>query len=499
MSLTKVTYSMIDGAPVNVKDFGAVGDGVTDDANAVQAALDFIKSAGSGSLYFPSGVYLLDTKAATISDAVAEINSVQHLTISGEGYSSVIRVSDNLNWHFIQITDCEYVSITNLVCIGRDPTLFSGGHRAINFTNCQEVAVTHCAFKNWGRYAIAHQNGSAKGFIFDNLTFENIGNDCIDIKNQEAPANPTERLVVSNILAKSWGVTNVDSPDVVVDCRMPMSVSNVRGIGMTSGSRVIRIGSADCVVSNIFGVDDRTTPRTGIRRTAVIDLGNVTRCAISNIIAKNTDIGIWLQGFATQVSITNSVLEDCERGVSVGALSEHVVISQCVLKSCDLGINAGNSPHISVIGCKADSCNRFLQLGTNPFLTVVGNTVTNSGTGAWNITSGQVAENTYTFIGNTVDIAPATKSYLRSLDNKIAFSAVATNATHTSYLEARTGVSKTTLAADGTGENIDLDLAPKGTGNVMFGTHTANADAPISGFITIKDSNGTPRKLAVIT
>ena len=31
MALTKVTFSMIEGAFVNVLDFGAVGDGVTDE------------------------------------------------------------------------------------------------------------------------------------------------------------------------------------------------------------------------------------------------------------------------------------------------------------------------------------------------------------------------------------------------------------------------------------------------------------------------------------
>jgi len=41
MSLTKVSYSMIDGAPVNVVDFGAVCDGITDDTAAVQAAVTY--------------------------------------------------------------------------------------------------------------------------------------------------------------------------------------------------------------------------------------------------------------------------------------------------------------------------------------------------------------------------------------------------------------------------------------------------------------------------
>jgi hypothetical protein len=54
MSLTKATYSMIDGAPANVLDFGAVGDGVTDDTVAIQNAV-----ASAKALYFPQGTYLI--------------------------------------------------------------------------------------------------------------------------------------------------------------------------------------------------------------------------------------------------------------------------------------------------------------------------------------------------------------------------------------------------------------------------------------------------------
>ena len=55
------------------------------------------------------------------------------------------------------------------------------------------------------------------------------------------------------------------------------------------------------------------------------------------------------------------------------------------------------------------------------------------------------------------------------------------------------------FSVGGSDTNIDLALTPKGTGVVTFGTHTANADTAISGYITIRDAGGTLRKLAVIT
>lgn len=58
MSLTKATYSMIDGAPVNVKDFGAVCDGVADDTAEVQAAIDYCAANGWPTLIIPGMCYI---------------------------------------------------------------------------------------------------------------------------------------------------------------------------------------------------------------------------------------------------------------------------------------------------------------------------------------------------------------------------------------------------------------------------------------------------------
>jgi hypothetical protein len=54
------------------------------------------------------------------------------------------------------------------------------------------------------------------------------------------------------------------------------------------------------------------------------------------------------------------------------------------------------------------------------------------------------------------------------------------------------------IIAEGTDTNIDLGLTPKGTGLLRFGTRTASSDVAVTGYIEIKDSGGTIRRLAVV-
>jgi hypothetical protein len=57
MSLTKVSYSMIQGAPANILDYGAVADGVTDCSSALQGALE----SGAQFVYVPPGTYAMSS------------------------------------------------------------------------------------------------------------------------------------------------------------------------------------------------------------------------------------------------------------------------------------------------------------------------------------------------------------------------------------------------------------------------------------------------------
>jgi hypothetical protein len=60
MSLTKVTYSMIDGAYANVDDFGADPTGIANSAAAIQAAIDQAATS-SGVVQFSNGTYLINS------------------------------------------------------------------------------------------------------------------------------------------------------------------------------------------------------------------------------------------------------------------------------------------------------------------------------------------------------------------------------------------------------------------------------------------------------
>jgi hypothetical protein len=70
---------------------------------------------------------------------------------------------------------------------------------------------------------------------------------------------------------------------------------------------------------------------------------------------------------------------------------------------------------------------------------------------------------------------------------------------NTDYLAINTATAGTNyIQSLGGSANIDIGFIPKGTGVVQFGTYTATVTA-VAGYIQIKDSGGTLRKLAVLT
>lgn len=90
MALTKVSFSMTDGAFVNVQDFGAVGDGVANDTPAIQAAINYAQSNGSRTVYFPAGTYSTNASLEVTDDIRIEGESLRSTMISSTSSDYII-------------------------------------------------------------------------------------------------------------------------------------------------------------------------------------------------------------------------------------------------------------------------------------------------------------------------------------------------------------------------------------------------------------------------
>lgn len=117
MSLTKVSYSMITGAPANVLDYGAVGDGTTNDTAAIQAALD-----ANACVTFPPGTYLVTSITIKNSKTVyfnaayikASSDSYNPVVITGS-YNSIFNLKISCNF-FPSIAGIRWVSDATYTC-----------------------------------------------------------------------------------------------------------------------------------------------------------------------------------------------------------------------------------------------------------------------------------------------------------------------------------------------------------------------------------------------
>ena len=82
----------------SVKDFGAVGDGTTDDTSAIQAAINAVEAAGGGIVYLPNGSYkttselVIDTAGTKLVGDGGHLNQTKILATSTTG--AAIRIKD---------------------------------------------------------------------------------------------------------------------------------------------------------------------------------------------------------------------------------------------------------------------------------------------------------------------------------------------------------------------------------------------------------------------
>lgn len=132
--------SLLTPAFANVRDFGATGDGTTDDSSAIQSALSSIRVTG-GMIYFPAGIYLIKTAVMFYSN--------QTLFFEGATLKQGAAI-DNLLRSYAESTWTGYDGVHDVVIYGGafDGGTYTENNSLLAFCHAKNIIVDKCTFKN---------------------------------------------------------------------------------------------------------------------------------------------------------------------------------------------------------------------------------------------------------------------------------------------------------------------------------------------------------------
>jgi len=265
MSLTKVSYSMIAGAPINVIDYGAKGDGVTNDTAAIQAAVN-----AGGTIYFPDGTY-----------EITHVDLSSNTQLIGESWNTII--------HQIAGTQPRPGSVDGMF--------------TMNYTN-NATPTRNVAFKDLqfrmntpvGAYTPADEQshiilgGHTENIIIDNCFFYGWRGDAVFLGAQMSGVG-----VPPNYVAQNSSITNCRFDGINNTCRQGITGGSVDGLYINANyfvntTNATMPGAIDIepelplayartitVTNNIFvGIG----PVGARRRAVVVDLGGQSVSAV---------------------------------------------------------------------------------------------------------------------------------------------------------------------------------------------------------------------------
>lgn len=267
MSLTKVSYSMIQNESADIANYGADSTGATDSAVAIQAALN----SGAKSVYIPDGSFKTSV-ALTIPDGV---------TVYGNGYSSQVFSANAIN---VFLTN-NNVTIDNIRISSTygDVAPFNSGS-GVYVNNSNNVTVKNCYIDGHGSCGVQVTGTSCFTNIQDNLFVGNIGG-----SGSTIASNNSDICFYTPIGTPSFGFI-ITGNKCLSDNSQGIYLSALNGNSETICSNNI------CIVcdTSLAYVSTPTWRRHGI--VASYNGGRESRLIISNNVIRNTNwTGIYVQ------------------------------------------------------------------------------------------------------------------------------------------------------------------------------------------------------------
>jgi hypothetical protein len=251
---------------VSVKDFGATGDGVTNDYAAINAAWLYCYPIGV-SLYFPTGTYLVVTNNFPFRNTQVPVTSLlecNNMTIYGDGPSTILKTSSVLGADVLQLNGLQNFHVRDMMIqsvisgsdAGSNAISVTGGWDNLTFYNVwmKNLAyVDKTTYVDGGKALSVQPNSEANPILMGSLKATNIIADgCVYGFGYEP----------DNDLALTQAV-NIDVDIKVMNCRQGIVFSSGAATSTlpthkTSGVRV-RGQSInnfqDIVCGRCFGID----------------------------------------------------------------------------------------------------------------------------------------------------------------------------------------------------------------------------------------------------
>ncbi|QHS51935.1 glycoside hydrolase family 28 protein [Edaphobacter sp. 12200R-103] len=268
---------------LNVKDFGAIGDGKTKDTLAVQQALDRCNVLGGGEVFVPAGDYLtaalvlrsnttlrLDEQASLLGSPDLADYPLTQVRWEGhwiKGYNGYISAVDATNIAIVGkgkiIGNAAIKGRYNRQTGVRNPAL-------LEFTNCKNIRVEDCYTAQndmWSIHPVYCENitfrnmtvkGNADGIDVDScrrVVIEGCdfatGDDCISLKSGRGMEGntigvPTEDVKISNCTFRDlhWACIGIGSET-------------------SAGIRNVRVDHCRCLSARTFAIYIKSRPGRG--------------------------------------------------------------------------------------------------------------------------------------------------------------------------------------------------------------------------------------------
>lgn len=308
---------LVSGAigAVNVRDYGAIGNGITDDTQSIQDAIDDVDVGGT--VFIPAGTYLIsstlvvDAKPCVITGAGVQTDNQDN---TNENDGSVLFLANGSNVTMLEITDTSggrqgNVVVRHLVLEGNKSNQTAG--HGISIDSVRLVTIEHCrirrTFEHGINTAATHNaNGVNIAYIHNNeiqwcgergingnssadgvFAANSIG----ESGDSGMTAGPSNRIVANHCYLSGLHGITVAGAAVLIGNRCNNSQQD--GIRLTGANGAMILGNV------CFNNDQAGLTRSGIR------ISTSTGVVISSNVCFDNQ-GTATQNFGVQVTDTTS-------------------------------------------------------------------------------------------------------------------------------------------------------------------------------------------------